>query len=372
MDRVDGLDPTGPAVKTHRGARVAWLLLLLAGRAAVAAPDWPSDLRARLQRIDADFAGEIGVYVHDVETGRSLSFRGEEPWYLASGVKVPVAIAVMRAAERNELALDATIELLDSDYVDGAGSTNLHPPGTLLRVETLLEQMLIHSDNTATDMLIRTVGLERVNRIAQELVSQQGGATITTLADVRRRTYSAFHPDATRLAGRDLLALKQARADDARRALLATLLGVPPSALVPGTVDGAFDAYYAMNLNTAPLRDYAHMLAALVRGHALGPAATNHLLGLLERVETGRRRLRAGLPKTVGFAHKTGTQRRRVCDFGIVTVGASYDARHVVIAACTRGDASLTRSERALRDIGTAVARSGVLQGASDPTGRPP
>ena len=327
--------------------------------------DWQAALRARLERIDQDFPGDIGVYVYAVESGRSLSFRGDESWYLASGVKVPVAIAVMRSIEARELALDTPIVLLEADYVDGAGATNLHPAGTPLRVDYLLEQMLVHSDNTASDVLIRTVGLERVNRIAQELVSQQVG--ITTLADVRRRTYGAFHPAAARLQGKDLLALKRARDGHARLALLAKLLDVPVDALAPGTLDSAFDAYYATQLNAAPLSDYAHMLSALVLGHALDPASTNYLLGVMERVQTGRKRLRAGLPRDVVFAHKTGTQHRRACDFGIVTVDAGRQAleRHVVIAACTRGDASLTRSERALRDIAIALTRSGALRGAT-------
>lgn len=334
-------------------------------RAAEADPDWARDLRQRLERIDADFAGDIGVYVHEVEGGRSLSFRGDESWYLASGVKVPVAIAVMRSIEAGELALDDTVDLRDDDYVDGAGQTNLHPPGTALRIDYLLDQMLVYSDNTASDMLIRTVGLERVNRIAQELVSQQVG--ITTLADVRRRTYGAFHVQASRLRGRDLLALKQAGDERARLALLAKLIDVPPGELAPGTLDGAFDAYYATHINAAPLADYAHMLSALVLGHALDPASTAYLLGAMERVQTGQKRLRAGLPRDVVFAHKTGTQHRRACDFGIVTVapGSATDERHVVIAACTRGDASLTRSERALREIGTALTRSGALRGAT-------
>lgn len=356
------------AVTASRAA-VAVLLALAVLPVRGAAPDWPRDLHARLERIDADFAGEIGVYVYDVQTGRSLSFRGDESWYLASGVKVPVAIAAMRSIERRELSLDTRIVLQDSDYVDGAGPTRLHPPGTALRVDHLLEQMLVRSDNTATDALIRVVGLERVNAIARELVSQRIGG-ITTLADVRRRTYAAFHADAARLTGPHLLALRSERDERARLALLARLLDVPVSDLLPGDMDSAFDAYYATNLNAAPLSDYAHMLSALVLGHALEPASTAYLLALLERVETGRKRLRAGLPRAVRFAHKTGTQHRRTCDFGIVTVAAADGDRHTVIAACTRGDASLTRSERALRDIGTALGRSGALR--ADATRRPP
>jgi beta-lactamase class A len=46
-----------------------------------------------------------------------------------------------------------------------------------------------------------------------------------------------------------------------------------------------------------------------------------------------------------------------VCDFGIVSIPEP----RVVVAACTRGEASLTRSERALREIGAALTASGLL-----------
>jgi beta-lactamase class A len=327
-------------------------------------PRWAQALSERLERIDRGFDGEIGVYVQDLRSGDALSFRGEESWYLASGVKVPVAIAVMRGVDRGELRLDTPVLLQESDYVDGPGATRLHPPGTELSLDYLLRQMLVRSDNTATDALIRSIGLARVNAVAQELVAMPDGA-ITTLADVRRRTYGGMHPNALRLSGHDLVALKQVRSDEDRLQLLVRLLGVPETDFLLHDFDSAFDAYYATRLNAATLRDYARMLRALASGDALRPESTRYLMRLLAEVETGTRRLRAGLPPTVRFAHKTGTQRRRVCDFGVVELPPTRPLPRVVVAACTRGEASLARSERALRQIGAAIADSGLLAAAA-------
>ena len=43
------------------------------------------------------------VSVVDLATGQALSYRGDEPWYLASGIKVPVAIALISGASAHEL-----------------------------------------------------------------------------------------------------------------------------------------------------------------------------------------------------------------------------------------------------------------------------
>src|SRR5690606_12472713 len=107
---------------------------------------WVESLQQRLQVLQQGYPGELGVYVHDIDSGQSVSLRSEESWYLASGIKVPVAISVIRAIEQGELALDSRVELLPSDFVDGAGQTNSHAAGTPLRVDYLIRQMLVYSD----------------------------------------------------------------------------------------------------------------------------------------------------------------------------------------------------------------------------------
>jgi beta-lactamase class A len=320
---------------------------------------WSEPLHARLAEIDASFAGELGVYVRDIDSGETVSWRADEVWYLASGVKVLVAVAVLRAVEAGELSDDATITLQESDYVDGAGQTNMHPVGTRLTIQYLLEQALVYSDNTATDMLIRQLGLQRVNAVAEELMP--GYAQITSLADVRRHAYSGFHDKAFQLTAQNLLELRRVRGEAARIDLLARLLDVPRNDLGGGNLDAVFDAYYATQLNAAPLSAFGNVLGALQSGGALGERGSAILLGLMARIKTGDRRIKAGLPSGTRFAHKTGTQHRRACDFGIAT---TRELR-LVVAACTRGAPTLAQSERVLREVGAAVASSGALSARS-------
>nr|WP_181919678.1 serine hydrolase [Alkalilimnicola ehrlichii] len=264
---------------------IALLFSVFASNAAATAPDWKQRLEQRLIEIDTDYPGELGVYVQDLTTGDAVSFRGEQSWYLASGIKVPVAIEVMRRIEQGEFSLDTTLRLLSSDYVDGAGETNWHPPGTELSVRFLLEQMLVRSDNTATDVLIRQVGLDAVNNAARQL-APEGLGEITTLADVRRHAYSAFHESAFTLQAKDFLALRQANQEQERIALLATILDVEPTDFAVADLRTAFERYYATNLNGGQLTAFSTLLAALAQGQALGADGTAYLMDVLSRIQT--------------------------------------------------------------------------------------
>lgn len=332
----------------------------VAGAAAIEEPLWARGLDGHLLEVQERSGGQLGLYVHHIGRNEAYSFHGHEPWYLASGVKVPVAIAVLRDVEDGKLELDSTVRLLPTDFVDGAGRTNDHPAGTRLTVSYLLEQMIIHSDNTATDVLIRIVGLERINVLANELFGTTD-FVMTTLAEVRRMAYGMFDPRAAKLTSEQLLAVRRAGAGTARVLQLATILGAAPEDLLVPDLDSAFRAYYARRVNTASLAAYARMLAALVNGDALGRQGTGHLLDLMSRVRTGQYRILAALPEGAKFAHKTGTQHRVACDMGIVTTRVGDAKEQVILAACVHGAEHQQDSDRALREAGAALVDAGVI-----------
>lgn len=340
---------------------------------SVAAADdgraWSLRLQAELAALDGKGQPTVGVYVRDLDTGATASWRAGQRWYIASMVKVPVALAVLRGVERHQFSLDTPVTLRASDYVDGAGPTSRYPVGTALTVRYLLEQMMVLSDNTATDMLIDLVGIAEVNDLTQSLVPE-GFARITTLGDVRRLIYGQLTAGASRLSGPQLLALRQLRTDDERLRLLSHLTDTPPQRFRLASLDAAYAAYYAEGVNSARLDAYGELLARLVAGEALTPRWTAYLLALMERAQTGTHRVKAGLPAGLRFAHKTGTQRHRICDAGLIRTASPGPAvaglpqaqqRRVLIVACARGEVPLERSEAALMQVGAALCRSGLL-----------
>jgi beta-lactamase class A len=325
------------------------------------AQPWARRLQAELAAIDRASGAAIGVVVRDLDTGQSAAWRADQAWYLASTVKVPVAISVLRAVERGDFTLDTLLTLRAGDFVDGAGATNRQRAGAGLSVRYLLEQMIVHSDNTASDMLIGLVGIQAVNADVQALVPE-GFYPITTLADVRRHAYAQLSPSALRLSGRDFLLLRSQPSDCARVLAFGNLVHVPVEQLPTTRLGAAYEAYYASGLNSARLDAYASLLQALAEGRALDAGHTAYLLGVMERLQTGQLRISAGLPPEARFAHKTGTQRARSCDSGLLTVPRSgAPPQRVVVVACTRGEPSVARSDRLLRQVGAALCNSGLI-----------
>jgi len=78
----------------------SWLGVVAAETSSPHSPPWVAKLPDELAAVDAQNRVRIGVYVRDLDTGASASWRAEQRWYLASMVKVPVAMAVLRGMER--------------------------------------------------------------------------------------------------------------------------------------------------------------------------------------------------------------------------------------------------------------------------------
>src|SRR5690606_24549760 len=132
-------------------------------------------------------------------------------------------------------------------------------------IAQLLQKSLQDSDSTATDMLIRRIGEDRLN---DRIGAWTGGGfgRITTILQVRHDVYGALHPAARRLTNRQVLALRQAEAGEPRLAALAKMLGVSRAALGPGTFEEAFESYYRKGDNSATLEAFGKLLRRLVAG----------------------------------------------------------------------------------------------------------
>ncbi|MGM0768756.1 MAG: serine hydrolase [Pseudomonadota bacterium] len=355
MDQVNGVDAFRSMTLL---SRLLWVLLALVSVAAPpAAADWEDGLEQELAAIDARYPGELGVYIYNLKDGKAVGLRADESWYLASAIKVPVAIAVLEAIDRDSLALGTEVTLEPGDFVDGAGETNWHSPGDNVTVRYLIEQMLMFSDNTATDVLIRVVGKDVVNDLVRTHTGDRTGE-VTTLADVRRYAYSQFHERAMSLTSDDLFTIRKAGSGNARVEALANVLEMDPGAFGTTSLDVAFDGYYDSGLNSGRLDDFSRLFENLVEQQVLSEESRTYLLSVLKDIKTGDHRIKAGLPEHVTFVHKTGTQHRRACNIG---VAQTADHPGVVIAACGRGTGNLEASEQAFRRVGQAVSETGVF-----------
>lgn len=318
------------------------------------APAWVAALDERVEAIDADMPGDFGVLVSRFgDDGGTLDRGDDRPWYLSSTIKIPVAIAVLEEVDAGRLSLDEELELTSGDFVDGAGDMLQHDAGARFSIATLIAKSLRDSDSTATDMLIRRVGEDHLNR---RIADWTGGGfgPVTTILQVRYDAYGPLHPGVATLDNIAIVRLRNAEAGEPRLQALADALGVARGDLRADSLEQAFDDYYASGRNAATLPAFARLLERVAAGELLSPDSTATLLSHMRAISTGDRRIGAGLPPGSDFAQKTGTQLGRACNVGILDPARGTDGATVVVA-CAEDFEELAQAEQAFQALGRAL-----------------
>lgn len=319
---------------------------------------WTDEVRASIFQIQKGKDGNLGVYLKAIPGGPELRVDSDRYWYLASTVKVPVAIILLQGVERGEYSLNQSLTVKESDFVDGTGDLRFAAPGTKFSLRSLLEKMVMHSDSTAADLLIRFIGEEKLNARLSKISKEFG--RVTDLLSVRRDAYGEVHPQAKKLSNLDFIQLKSFKDHGERMEALRAKLQLSKEDLKTPTIAEAFERYYSKRLNSSTLTAFGLLLEKLAQGKLLSPEHTGLLLDYMTRMSTGEKRIKAGLGKGLKFAQKTGTQIRRVCNVGIISK-ANLE-RRLVIVACVEKFRDQNVAEGMLRDLGRAITRSDAFR----------
>jgi beta-lactamase class A len=135
----------------------------------VATPAGSADLRQTIQaRLDS-LPAHATFYAKQLATGREIAIRADEPMNTASVIKIPVMILAFRDAEAGRLNLDERYPIRAEDVRRGTGLLQSFAPGLQPTYRDLITQMIVTSDNTATDIMIARVGRDRVNHFLDSL-----------------------------------------------------------------------------------------------------------------------------------------------------------------------------------------------------------
>jgi len=257
---------------------LCWLLVLIAAPAAAATSPALQTFEQQLASIIDSRPGNYGVAALDLKTGEMISVRGDEPFPMASTVKIAVAANYLAQVEHGRRTLD--------DQIRGRSA------------RALIDAMLIHSDNYATDILIRDLGGPKT---LQAWLDQQG--------------------------------IRGLRIDRT----IAQLLASPR------------DLWDVRDSSTP--RAMVDLLSRLDSGKLLQPESRSYLLDVMSRCQTGKNRMRALLPSWARVEHKTGTLNGYTSDVGYVTL---HDGRRLAIAIFARGGtdrpATIAWAARAIYD----------------------
>lgn len=124
-------------------------------------------MAARIRALDASTSGVLGVAAIDLVSGREFAYHGDAVFPTASVIKVPIMIAIFRAAERGDVRLDEAVTLTPAESVGGDGhlQQRLRNGPMRITVRELITAMIRDSDNTAANKCIAIVRRERVNEM---------------------------------------------------------------------------------------------------------------------------------------------------------------------------------------------------------------
>src|SRR5512132_330311 len=351
MKRVAGLVLVGVAVAGF----AAWLTLGPSSRTLssdadtprVAAP--PSDrdpehpdvvLEAQLRAITERAPARCGVVAKHLGNGAIARVNPDERIPLLSVVKLPVAIVVLDGVDQGRWSLSTPITLLPHD-MHPRGYLGDHYPrgGGPVPLYKVLRLMLLFSDNSAADALMRLVG---------------GPSAVT--AWLERHDIHDLRVDRTeRDLGNDWYGLTPG----------ADTLGSAEEirelrAQVPGAVhDSAAQAMLADPRDTGTAAACVHVLERLWRRSLLSEAMTDTLQSLLARCKTAPDRLPALLPKGTPVARKTGTGGTSrgvnvaVNDVGVIRLPNGDNVAIAVLIGGSRE--SMDRTERVIARIARTV-----------------
>jgi beta-lactamase class A len=263
-------------------------------------PVAPSTSAPSLVEIESGIGGRVGVFAIDTGTGRTLAHRESERFAMCSTFKWTLAAAVLAMADRAETALGERLPYGEADLREHSPVTTEHVAEGTMTVEALARATVTVSDNTAANLLLGKVG---------------GAAGLT-------RFFRALGDPVTRL-DRDEPALNS---ND------------------PGELRDT----------TSPLA-MAGLMRAVLCGDALSRGSRERLLGWMQACETGRNRLRAGLPHSWTVGDKTGTGLRGSCN-DVAIASPPGRAPILVAAYLSDGPASFDRLEGAHARIARCVA----------------
>jgi beta-lactamase class A len=127
-------------------------------------------LQKKIEGAIQAFNGDIGIYVKNLRTGKTVSINADTVFPTASIVKVPILIGVMDKIRRGELGYDSTIIYKDSLLYEGSDILGSFKNDEKILLKKVMMLMLTTSDNTASLWLQSLAGKgTRINEILDSL-----------------------------------------------------------------------------------------------------------------------------------------------------------------------------------------------------------
>ena len=149
----------------------SWCAAAHADESKFPAPEEAAEMLAKkLEPLLEQHRGDVAVMVTHLPSGASFSHQADKAMPTASLIKFPLLMATFKAIDGGDTSLEQRITLEKEDQVPGSGVLyDYFSPGLELCLQDALRLMIAYSDNTATNLVINSVGLDATNELMKQL-----------------------------------------------------------------------------------------------------------------------------------------------------------------------------------------------------------
>ncbi|MCC6929123.1 MAG: serine hydrolase [Gemmatimonadaceae bacterium] len=231
-------------------------------------------------------SAKSSIFAKHLPSGRTIELRADVPMNTLSVIKIAVMLQAFRDVEGGKLKLTDRYVIRPEDLRRGSGLIQTFDAGLNPTYRDLIEQMIITSDNTATDIMIRTVGLARVNTMLAQLGFRETRLNRTT-GDLFREVW--IRADAKNATMTDREVYERGFPNDAK------------SSERSFTLEG--DSTRWLGRTTA--REMATLLEGILSAKYASKLSSDVMIGMLRR-QFYASRLPQRIQYRASVAHKTG------------------------------------------------------------------
>lgn len=122
-----------------------------------------------MQKLIKDLSGEIGLYYKNLMTGEIIGINDEREFLAASIIKIPILLEAFRQTAKGKISFGDKVSVSHSDKVPDCGALTYMHDGLEVTIMDLCNLMIILSDNTATNILTRILGMKNINKYMENL-----------------------------------------------------------------------------------------------------------------------------------------------------------------------------------------------------------
>jgi beta-lactamase class A len=309
-------------------AAVALSALAAFPATSASAQSTPSGLTRLLESALARMPARTGVYVKHLTTGEEAAVKADEAFSSASVIKLTILVRAFQLVDQGKITLTDRVQIGRAELRDGSGVLQYHDLGQTPTIKDLLTEMVITSDNVATDlMLTRVGGVDSLNA----WLKSSGFPHLSMVARghvYRRKILALVNPAFDTLTAEETTGLQYAQQGDALFELYASLFTGARATWVDMVRDPANKKILADGRSRLPVQDHAYwlgdmnpretgrLLEAIERGTMTSAASAAMMRTMLRRQQAGARRLPHFLD--VPVAHKTGDSPVIANDVGMI------------------------------------------------------